>query len=65
MVTTGGITVVIMGVLKVASIMGLGLGITTGLQYFNTYKFKPVKKEKKGDESDGREILKERARSLS
>lgn len=61
-----GTTVVIMGVLKIATLMGLGLGLTTGLQYFNTYKFKPSKKEKKGDESGGRsETLRERARSFS
>jgi hypothetical protein len=65
MVTASGISVVVIGVLKVASIMGLGLGITTGLQYFNTYKFKPRKKEK-GEESDGKgESLREKARSFS
>lgn len=57
-----GTTVVVMGVLKIATLMGLGLGLTTGLQYFNTYKFKPSKKEKKGDESDGKgQSLRQRA----
>lgn len=64
---TGGVAVIFKAVLGIASVMGLGLGVTAGFQYFHAFEFKPRKKEReKGVESDGkRESLYERARSLS
>jgi hypothetical protein len=65
---TGATTFVVMSALKVATLLGVGLGMTTGLQYFYNFKFKPRSKKEKGVESDvseGKSSLKERARSFS
>lgn len=60
-----GTTFVVMSALKIATLMGVGLGITTAFQYFHSFEFKPRKKEK-GVESDGKsESLREKARLLS
>lgn len=61
-----GTTFVVMSALKIATMLGVGLGLTTAFQYFHAYEFKPKKKEKVG-ESDGKgtDILRERARSIS
>jgi hypothetical protein len=62
---TGATTFVVMSALKVATLLGVSLGMTTGLQYFYNYKFKPRKKEKVGESDDKRDAFSEKARSFS
>lgn len=60
-----GVTFVVMSTLKIATMLGVGIGLTTAFQYFHSYEFKPKKKEK-GVESDGKgDSIRERARSFS
>jgi hypothetical protein len=62
---TGTTTFVVMSALKVATLLSVSLGLTTGLQYFYNFKFKPRKKEKAGESDDKRESFSEKARSFS
>jgi hypothetical protein len=65
-VKVGATTFVVMSALKVATLLGVGIGMTTGLQYFYNFKFKPrSKKEKVGDSDDKRDTFSEKARSFS
>jgi hypothetical protein len=58
-----GTTFIIMTTLKLATMGGVGLGLTTAFQYFHNFDFKPNKK-KGGDSNDIGETLLEKSRRI-
>jgi hypothetical protein len=58
-----GTTFILMTTLKLATMGGVGLAITTAVQYFHSFNFKPSKK-KGGDSGDIGEALLEKSRQL-
>ncbi|MBT2724852.1 MULTISPECIES: hypothetical protein [unclassified Bacillus (in: firmicutes)] len=60
-------TFIVMSALKLAAVLGTGIGISTAFSYFHNYEWKPSKKKKEKGESDGAkkvgEVLRQRTRS--
>lgn len=60
-----GTTFIIMTTLKLATMGGLGIGLTTAFQFFHNFEGKS-KKNKKGGEEDGiGSTLREKSRHIS
>ena len=59
-----GSAFIIMTTLKLATMGGVGLALTTAFQYFHNFDLKPNKK-KGGDSSDISESLLEKSRRIS
>jgi hypothetical protein len=58
-----GTTFIVMTTLKLATMGGVGLVLTTAFQYFHNFDFTP--KKKKGGDSDVGESLLEKSRRIS
>jgi hypothetical protein len=58
-----GTTFILMTTLKLATMGGVGLALTTAFQYFHNFDWKPSKK--KGGDSDAIELLREKSKSIS
>lgn len=60
-----GTTFIVLATLKLATMGGLGIGLTTAFHYFHNFDLKP-KKSKKGGEEDGiGSTLREKSRHIS